>query len=539
MNRLLPPPAHPVPRVFMLCLAYALLLLWSGGGSPTEALSMLGGLLRFSPDGANALHALLPRAARSFILVLLALIIGLSFALALTLMVSLLGGRGMRIAGWFGRALAGVPPMAWAMGGLILILRGWNLPVETLFPHQTPPELDTWIMRTARTLWAWLAPAVALSLPVFGSAFFSLTHRLSALLESPGRVALKARGLARRWIIDRHFAPLLSVQMARLARPACAALLCFTIPVEEIFGFDGWGRFVAARLLDDVPQPQALATAMWAGAWMIAGLLIIAGWPDRHGLPPSVEEIVDHGQRRSLLSAGLGGVLLAALVFLPAMVPGATIWSQIMASHDLWLHEVPRAAAASLGALLMVILGVPLLLPSLRSRWLADGGIIASWGIAPLFLMVLLWEQVHARSWPAVMVVLAAPGLGALRGFFLDEAQGGVIEASRAVGESTFGLCYRHLLRLARPGLLSWAVRTTGSALILFSVLDFYDSSLQGGTAISWGALMRAHHDDLLDRPALTLGPAVWITLWSLSFRLLSRAFRTETPPNRCTTFAP
>jgi ABC-type dipeptide/oligopeptide/nickel transport system permease subunit len=101
------------------------------------------------------------------------------------------------------------------------------------------------------------------------------------------------------------------------------------------------------------------------------------------------------------------------------------------------------------------------------------------------------------------------------------------------------GVCRRHLLLLALPGLLNWALRTAGTALILFSVLDFYDASLHGHAASSWGATMRAHYDDLLEHPALALGPALWIALWSLSFRLLSRAFRIETPQNRTPTFVP
>jgi len=107
------------------------------------------------------------------------------------------------------------------------------------------------------------------------------------------------------------------------------------------------------------------------------------------------------------------------------------------------------------------------------------------------------------------------------------------------VGEGTLGLCYRHLLRLALPGLSNWLLRTTASALVLFSVLDFYEPSLLDGNHGSWGAAMRAHQNELLENPALALGPALWIALWCLSFRLLSRAFRTDTPLRRTPTFAP
>jgi len=534
MNRLQPPPSHLVPRVLLLCLGYALLLLWTGGGSALNGLAMVAGTLPVSPEGGDAIHVLLPRTIRSFVLILLAMGIGFSFALAAALAASHLGGRAMRIAGWLGRSMAGVPPMGWAMGALVLILRTWHLPVETLFPHETPSELNTSQVTLARVLWRWLAPALVLALPVFGSAFFSLTHRLSALLQSPGRVTLKARGMGGGWIAHRHFAPLLEVQIARMARPAAAVLLCFVIPVEEIFGFDGWGRFLAARLSTSGTHTLDLATAMWSGAWMMAALLLLAGLPDRRGLPPSFEDINDHGQRHSMASVIMGTVLLLFLLF-----PFSPERGELMASHGLWLREVPRALTAALGALGMVLLGVPILLPSLRFRWFADGGIIASLAIAPLFLMLLLWEQIHVRSFLAVCVALAMPGLAGLRAFFLSDTWSGIVDASRAVGESTFGLCHRHLLRLALPGLANWTVRTAGMALLLFSVLDFYDESLLGSASPTWGSLMRAHHDELLEHPALALGPALWIALWSLSFRLLSRAFRTETPQDRPSTFAP
>jgi ABC-type dipeptide/oligopeptide/nickel transport system permease component len=539
MNRLRLPPPHLVPRVLALSLAFAVVLLWTGGGTTTDVARMAAGSLPILADGTSALHVVFPRSVKSFFLVLIALGTAMSFAMALALLVSVAGGRILRIAGWLGRAMAGVPPMGWAMGAIVLLLRGWHLPVETLFPHQTPPALDSWMMHAGRATWAWLAPAIALSLPVFGTTFFSLTHQLSALLDSDGRAMLRARGLGRGPIIYRHFAPLLGVQMARLARPAAVLLLCFDIPVEEIFGFEGWGHFVASRLTMNGPQTYALATAMWAGSWMLAGLFLASGWLDRRDLPPSLEEINDHGQRFSVLSVAMGGALLLALSVLPAGESQASVWDQLTFSHHLWLSEVPRAFATAVLALMLVMLGVPFLVPSLRWRWLAGGGLISSLSLAPLFLMLLLWDHVHTRQWLAVGVVLAAPGLGALRAFFLDESHNGFIEASRTVGESTLGLCYRHLLRLALPGLLNWLLRTTASALVLFSVLDFYDPSLLEGHHTGWGAVIRAHQSELLENPALALGPALWIALWSLSFRLLSRACRSDTPLRRTPTFAP
>lgn len=540
MNRLQPPPSHLVARVLLLGLAFSLLLLWTGGaGSWSNTFSMISASLPLPPESGETLHLLLPRSLRTLVLVLLALFMGLSFALAAALLISHLGGRAMRLAAWLGRAMAGVPPMGWAMGALLLILRDWHLPVETLFPHQTPEVLDTWNLRIARKLWTWLAPGLVLALPLFGSAFFSLCYRLSALLTSHGGETLRARGLRRSWIVHRHFAPLLGVHMARMARPAVAVLLCFAIPVEEVFGFDGWGRFLATRLYSSAPHTLELAAAMWSGAWMLAVLLIMAGLTDRRSLPLSLEEINDQGQRQSAVSAVLGGVLLIALIVPFASGMPGTPWEELMRSHALWFSELLRALGAALGALLLVVLGVPLLMPSLRFAWLAGGGFLASLSLAPLFLMLLLWEQVHARSTLAVLVALAAPGLAALRAFFLSDTWGGIRDSARAVGETTWGICQRHLLRIAVPSLLNWTLRTAGTALILYSVLDFYDESRQGLPSSSWGAMMRASHDDLLEHPVLALGPALWIALWNLSFRLLSRAFKTQSPQNRPSTFAP
>ena len=320
MTRLRPPPSKLPPRVLALCLVIALAILWHDGGTIGESWSLALTLLPLEPGGAGALRVLLGRMVASFFLVSFALVAGLSFALALALLVSRLGGRAARFAGWLGRLLTCVPPMAWALGAMVWLIHVRGLPVETLFPYQPPPESDTDSLRLGRVLWSWIVPVLVLAIPVLGTALFSLTHKLSSLLRDPAVDRLKARGLRRTQILYRHLVPLLRVHLARLARPAAALLLAFDIPVEELLGFDGWGRFAAGQLSSPASSGRALAAVFWTGGLILAGILGWLSLLDRQGLPQEAEQDSDPAQHRSAAQRGLRRRARAAADVAGAMV---------------------------------------------------------------------------------------------------------------------------------------------------------------------------------------------------------------------------
>lgn len=528
MDRLRPPPTNLLARVLVLCGALALVLRWRQGGETGDVPAVLLGAVRLDAIGLGALRLLLGPVVSSFLLVSLALATGLSFALALAMLVSRLGARAGRFAGWLGVALTHVPPMAWALGAIVWLIRFRGLPVETLYPFPASWENDSPEWRMGRILWSWLVPAWVLATPVFGVALFSLTHRLGAMVSDPALGKLRSRGLTPSQILYRHFVPRLRVHLARLGRPCAAALLVADIPVEELLGFDGWGRMVASRLQSPAVDVGELAVLFWTGAWILAGVL---GWLfllDRRGLPQEAEELSDSSQRRSRRSVRCGWLLVLLLLVPPRWLGAADMVFQ-EAHHAAWL-EIPRALAVALAALALM-LGASWLISPARSR-LFQRGWAAAFAIVPLPLVLLLWERQEDRNWMLVVLAAAVPGMTAFREAFRDADSAGFIEVARTLGQKPWRIWRLHVLPNAAPGLLQISLRQAGAVLLLLALLDFYSASAAPG----WGRMMRLGAERALDDPLPALAPAAWLALWSLSFRLLSRGFHagppeTPTPP--------
>ncbi len=534
MDRFRPPPPSLPLRAWFFCVALAVMLLLRGGASWDEMLRFLVGLNPLGPDGESAVHVLLKRALMSFGLISLALAIGLSYALAGAMLVARLGGRVSRFSGWLGSALAGVPPMAWALGAIYFLIRVRHLSVETLFPLLAPAGGDSGMMHLARVLWSWLVPALVLAIPVFGTAMFSLTHRLSALLENPKLVELKARGLDHSQIVFRHLVPQLRVHLARMARPCAAMLLAMAVPVEELLGFNGWGQFVASNLKEPGANSAAMASALWMGGWMLAGCLGWLGMLDKKDLP-FLAEVTPESSHGSSRAAVLSGVVIAlALIAMPYWTRSYDLWPIFAEAHATWAFEIKRAAMVSLGALLLVLLCGPAMCLMRNWKWILNRGVAATMNVIPLLLALLLFDHGAARNWIFITIAAALPGIAAYRDAFRDEEQSKLADAAHVLGVRGFALWWRHLLPSALPGLLGGAVRNIANVMLMLSVMDFFSAT---GSASSWGALMRVHADDLLDDPFPALAPAVEFALWCVSFRLLSWGFRTESPRPATTTF--
>ncbi len=527
MTRLRPPPTKLPPRVLTLCVVIALALLWRGGGAAGDAWSLIPLLLPLEPDGVSALRLLLGRMIASFFLISFALVAGLSFALALAMLLSRAGRRAARAAGWLARVLTGVPPMAWALGALVWLIQMRGLPVETLFPYQPSPEADSIALRLGRTVWSWIVPSLVLAFPVLGAAVFSLTHRLIALLQDPVVDRLRSRGLPQVQILYRHLTPILRVHQARLARPAAALLLAFAIPVEEILGFDGWGSFAARTLLSPAASGRELAAVFWSGGLVLAGILGWLSLLDRQGLPEEVEEETDPRQQRSTRAAACGaGLMLLLMIPLRWLAP-ESIRGSFENAHLVWPSEILRALGVSLAALALVV-GSSFLMSLLRSRIFGRGW-AAALALTPLLAALLFWEKEFGRSGWLVAVAAAIPGIAAFRDAFRDADDSDFIEASRALGQNQPGIWLHHVLPGALPALSGLALRNAGAVMMMFSVLDFYSSPAPA----TWGGQMRQHAERVLDDPLPALAPAVLLALWSLSFRLLSRASGCGAPPPR------
>lgn len=532
MTRLRPPPSRLPPRVLVLCFMIALAMLWRAGGTTEESWRLAVALLPLDPGGAATLRVLLGKMVASFFLISFSLGTGLILALALALLASRLGGRASRFAGWLGRILTCVPPMGWALGAMVWLIKVRGLPVERLFPYRPPAESDTTSLRIGRELWSWIVPVLVLAVPVLGTALFSLTHKLSSLLRDPAVDRLKARGLLRAQILYRHLVPLLRVHLARLARPIAALLLAFDIPVEQLLGFDGWGRFAAARLSSTASPGHALASVFWTGGLILTGILGWLSLLDRQGLPREAEQDADPAQRRSIRSA-VCGVGLALLLMLPLrwFLPETIIRGGAGSAQLAWTSEITRALGVSLAAL--AFLGASSFLMSLLRPRHFGRGWAAALAVTPLLVALLFLEKECGRRWWAIALVVAIPAIAAFAEVFRDADDSDFIEASRAMGQSRRGVWLRHLLPGVLQSLPGLALRNTATALMIFCVLDFYGATSAG----TWGGLMRRHADHVLDDPIPALAPALLLTLWGLSFRLLSRASRDGPPSGRTTPF--
>ncbi len=469
----------------------------------------------------------------SFGLISFALAIGLSFALAGAMMVSRLGGRVSRFVGWLGSGVSFIPPMAWALGAIYFLICVRNLTVETLLPF--PASTGSEAGMVARALWSWLVPALVLAIPVFGTAMFSLTHLLSALLHNPKLIELKARGLGHKQIVFRHLVPQLRVHLARLGRPCAAVLLAYDVPVEELLGFNGWGRYVAEKLAATEANTAALANALWFGAWMLAGCLGWLGLLDKEGLPSLAEETQVNARGPSWRGVTSAVVLAGAGVTLPYWTGPHGVWHSFAEAQSMWGFEIKRAAAVSLGALLLVLLCGPAMCLMRSWKWILNRGVTATMNMIPLLLVLLLFEHGTARDWLAITIAAALPGIAAYRDAFRDEEQSMLTDAAHVLGRRNFAVWWNHLLPGALPRLLSGAVRNIADVMLMLTVLDFFSAA---GTASSWGALMRLHADNILNDPFPALAPAFMLALWCVSFRLLSRGIRTESPRSTTTSAA-
>ena len=521
-------------RVLLICFVLATAILLRGGGSWSDVPGLVFATYSLDGSESSALWILLERICKSLVLIACALAVALSCALALAVMLSSLGGRVTRFAGWVGRAITCVPPMAWALGAMVLIIKNLDLPVETLFPCHPLAVQDSFALQAGRALWAWLVPMTVLAVPALGAALFVMTHRLDSLLQEPELGRLKSRGLNRAQMIYRHFVPQLRVHLARLARPLAATLLAYDIAVEHLLGFDGWGRFVAAQVTSGQFSPRPLAVAMWTGGWILALQLALIALLDKRGLPLEAEEETDSAQLRSWRSTVSGAAIAVMLMTAPVFAGRLAIWSPVAGAHHAWVAEVMRAMTAAAGAFALLLIAGFFM--SLSRRHLLSRGWAAALSNAPVLLALLTWPQAEGAKMTAVMITLALPGLAALRETFHEVNESDFIEASISLGRSRTGVWWTHVLRGTMPGLLNWTLRSVATALLVFCTLDFF--SPDKPDAPGWGHLMRDAAGGILDDATSALAPALLLALWSLSFRLLSRAFRIEAPQPRTSPFS-
>lgn len=524
---------HCLPPVRALLLGIGAAALWLYATdhpvetSRREIMSLLSDTAELRGLALEGLH--------SFGLIALALIIGLSFALALAIVLQSFGQVIAKTTGWLGRLIADVAPMAWGFATMLLLARGLELPIPGLLPDSVANQTQDWEGWLGRKIWQWLVPAITLAIPVFGSALYSLTHQLDEWQRDPALGKLKARGLSRSVIFYRYLMPRVWQHLVCLARPGWGWLMVAAIPVEKLLGFSGWGRRLAEAFLNREPLPTA--TVLVLGGMLLAlGSFLIQSLEQRS--PFSREASLQDASR--LQNKGvfiLGLLLMVSLMMLPQWLPFRQ-WRLFQGAYEAWWPEVSLALFSSM---VMVAAVFPysfamslsrknpgrkktrlVSLTRLLVRFAVMGGFfyfLKAWGFAGLVIGgVVLHGLVRAHE--------------VLREMYASDR----VLSARSLGRATYGIWRHHILPNLMPSLLHWAFWNTAHVLWIVTLIRFCVPA--AASPESWGQQMQRAADAVLEYPMPAFAPAILLALWCLSFRMISRAFPVRSPSLPTSPFA-
>ncbi len=338
------------------------------------------------------------RCGSSLTVLVIALLLAMSIALAAGLLARRMEPRVEIFTALVGRALACLPiaAIAWGfIGGWIGHL-GW--PVETLLPAQLPEADGTWQTTLARTLWEFLAPAAVLALLLCGEMIECVITDATATADLD--YSLRARGVpqsSRLWVHHlRQLLPLLRVRMQSL----CLIAPVYLLIVEDVLRFMGWGGWLAQSIrAGDV---SGIAFGFITGGAMMA-LLCVCLFVLRGRLKSSSSFMPALAWHPWFLWA-LGvmtlpnmSVLCWLILWLAVLVAGSAAWHQAWNSIE---DQLPIDAARVLGA-------------SEGMIWLkhiapVQFRMLAAW-ICTVFAQTLLWIAVACAIQPRLLEELVDP----------------------------------------------------------------------------------------------------------------------------------
>lgn len=510
-------------RALLLGLIAAALWLYSAGYTWEVFLAESTPLITDTHEWR--VHAL--EVLNSFRLLLLAMIIGLSFALALAILLQSFGSWIAKVSGWFGRLLADVSPIAWGFVITLLLARVLELPILGLLPDTAASQTQHWEELAGWQVWKWLVPAFTLAVPVFGLALYSLTHHLSVWLRDPALGKLKARGLTRSVIFYRYLMPRVWQHLVCLALPAWGFLMVAAVPVEKMMGFEGWGR----RLANTLPREEAVSVALslaLGGVLLAVGSFLIRCLEQQ---PADAEEEPLHDVSRfQSKGAFLSGLLLmAALITLPTWLP-LRPWRLMQRAYEAWWPEVSFALFSSLVALITIFI-YSFAMSLSRKEPGREKTRLTSLIRFSLRIAIMVGALFLLKPWGFAGLLIGGVvlyGVAKAHGTLTEMYASDRVLSARAIGRATYGIWRHHILRNLLPSLMHWVFWNTANVLLIVTLIRFCVPA--AASATSWGQQMQGAADGILESPAPALAPAVLLALWCLSFRLISRAFPVRTP---------
>ena len=127
-----------------------------------------------------------------------------------------------------------------------------------------------------------------------------------------------------------------------------------------------------------------------------------------------------------------------------------------------------------------------------------------------------------------IIAVLTIPVYARLaRVHTLSVGQREFVTAARAVGMRRGRILFREIMPNILPPVLSYGVISMGVVIVVEGTLSFLGLSVSAPTP-SWGGLIAAGQNDLMDDPALVLVPSVVLSLTVLALNLVGDRLRTR-----------
>lgn len=150
-----------------------------------------------------------------------------------------------------------------------------------------------------------------------------------------------------------------------------------------------------------------------------------------------------------------------------------------------------------------------------------------------LFLVLLLVALVEPGPGWIVLVLGATGWMGVarvVRGQVLQQREVDYVLAARALGVKDLELLWRHVLPAAIAPVVALSTLRVGNAILAESFLSFLGLGVQDPW-VSWGMLIRAGRDNLVDAWWLAVFPGTAIVWTVLGFNLLGDGLRDVLDP--------
>lgn len=439
--------------------AMAALYLLVQGGSLLDTVKALFGLIPQS-EGINLS---LLAALRSLVVISLALITACAAAVTLVSVTRLLFPVLTRLLSTLGWLLFAAPllGLVWAWAGWWIGTEGGV--IETLLPPRPHDIGEPFAEMAARHLWTWMAPVLALSVPLTGLLLGQFSACLHHTAAAPLTGHLRVRGLSSTRIFDRHLLPLLWPAWHRCVESALAAALVLDLVVESALHVPGWGRGFVNALQNS--EPPAIAFGLHLSGLLAAVLCLIL----RLFRPRAPTSLSPSARVRFSVPDLLivFTILLAAIILTYTEAASPLHLNRTpLPSGETWMPSLENDLHACLWIVGLALIGGPIL-ASLRLTplgvWLRRYGSLETLSWSPLAVWALAWSHTSGQV-ISIDLSLAALASVTLSIHLYTSARrhtsSPVFEASRSLGASAWLAWLHHALR-------PWTMEFCGALLTL------------------------------------------------------------------------